>query len=128
MRKGDKAAIANMRLDGMKPPAIAAALGLSVNTVYTHIRRHPDIPNARTCLYCGRPVLQPAGARTKKFCSSSCRMSWWNSHQHLVKRKAYYRLVCQFCGKEFESYGNKNRKYCCRACYIADLRKRSVQL
>lgn len=75
MRKEDKAAIANMRLDGMKPPAIAAALGLSVNTVYTHIRRHPDIPNARTCLYCGRPVLQPAGARTKKFCSSSCRMS-----------------------------------------------------
>ena len=28
-------------------------------------------------------------------------------------------LTCQHCGKEFESYGNKNRKYCCRTCYIA---------
>lgn len=128
MRQDEKAAIDNMRIDGMKPPAIAAALGLSVNTVYTYIRRHPELPNARTCLYCGKPVLQPHGKRVKKFCSSSCRMAWWNSHQDQVKRKAYYKLVCQFCGKEFESYGNKNRKYCCRTCYIADLRKRSLQL
>ena len=49
MRQEDRAAIENMRIDGMKPPTIAAALGLSVNTVYTHIRRHPEIPNTRTC-------------------------------------------------------------------------------
>ena len=111
MRQEDRAAIDNMRIDGIKPPAIATALGLSVNTVYTHIRRHPEIPNTRTCRYCGRPVIQPRGKRAKKYCSRDCRMAWWNSHQDQVERKAYYRLECQFCGKEFESYGNKNRKY-----------------
>ena len=128
MRYEDKTAIDNMRLDGMTPPAIAAALGLSVNTVYTHIRRHPELPNTRTCRYCGKPIAQPRGKRAKKFCSSACRMSWWNSHQEQINKKAYYRLVCQHCGKEFESYGNKNRKYCCRECYIAALRRRSAQL
>ena len=128
MRQEDRSAIDNMRIDGIKPPTIAAALGLSVNTVYTHIRRHPEISNTRTCRYCGRPVIQPPGKRPKKYCSDACRNAWWNSHQDQVDRKAYYHLECQFCGKEFESYGNKNRKYCCRACYIAALRKRSVQL
>ena len=32
-------------------------------------------------------------------------------------KRAYYRLVCHQCGKEFEVYGNSRRKYCCRECY-----------
>ena len=128
MRLQDKIAINNMRLEGHSPSVIAAKLGLSAGTVRSHIHRHPNIPGAKACKNCGRPLMQPKGRREKKFCSDSCRMAWWNSHQDQVERKAYYRLECQFCGKEFESYGNKNRKYCCRACYVADLRKRSVQL
>ena len=63
MRQEERATIDNMRIDGMKPQEIAAALGLSVNTVYTHIRRHLEIPNVRTCRYCGMPVIQPPGKR-----------------------------------------------------------------
>ena len=119
MRLQDKIAINNMRLEGHSPSVIAAKLGLSAGTVRSHIHRHPNIPGAKACKNCGRPLMQPKGRREKKFCSDICRMAWWNSHQEDVNRKAYYELVCQHCGKEFESYGNKNRKYCCRACYVA---------
>ena len=119
MRLQDKIAINNMRLEGHSPSVIAAKLGLSAGTVRSHIHRHPNIPGAKACKNCGKALMQSKGRREKKFCSDSCRMVWWNSHQAEVKRNAYYNLVCQHCGKEFESYGNKNRKYCCRACYVA---------
>jgi len=119
MKPQDKLAIDNMRLDGISRAEIASRLHLSPNTVYSHIRRHPQIPNARTCLYCGKPVLQTKGHRAKKFCSDNCRMAWWNSHQDNINKKAYYTLTCSQCGKKFTAYGNKNRKYCCRECYIA---------
>ena len=119
MRLQDKIAINNMRLEGHSPSVIAATLGLPQSTVRSHIHRHPGIPNSKSCKQCGKPVLQPQGRREKKFCSDACRMAWWNSHQEVVNKKAFYALVCEYCGKEFESYGNQNRKYCCRACYVA---------
>ena len=115
----NKIAINNMRLEGHSPSVIAATLGLSAGTVRAHIHRYPEIPNTKLCKSCGKPVLQSEKRREKKFCSDVCRMLWWNSHRDLVNRKAYYNLTCEYCGKEFESYGNKNRKYCSRACYVA---------
>ena len=126
MRLQDKIAINNMRLEGHSPSVIAAKLGLSAGTVRSHIHRHPNIPGAKACKNCGKPLMQPKGHREKKFCSDACRMAWWNSHQEAVSRKAYYNLVCQHCGQEFESYGNKNRKYCCRACYVASRQPESI--
>jgi len=126
MRLQDKIAINNMRLEGHSPSVIAAKLGLAPGTVRSHIHRHPVIPGTKACQNCGKPLMQPKGRREKKFCSDACRMAWWNSHQEDVSMKAYYNLVCQHCGKEFESYGNKNRKYCCRACYVASRRTESV--
>ena len=43
-----------------------------------------------------------------------------------INKKAYYTLVCEECGKEFVSYGNNRRKYCCRTCYLIARRARSV--
>ena len=40
-------------------------------------------------------------------------------NKRLIESYAHYNLTCEYCGKEFESYGNKNRKYCSRACYVA---------
>lgn len=31
-----------------------------------------------------------------------------------------YILKCQYCGKDYESKGFKNRKYCSHECYIRD--------
>ena len=81
MRLQDKIAINNMRLEGHSPTVIAAKLGIPAGTVRSHIHRHPNIPGARACKNCGRPLMQPKGRREKKICSDTCRMAWWNSHQ-----------------------------------------------
>lgn len=113
----EKSEINRMRLEGYSASAIATFLGLSASTVRSHIHRHPEIENTRLCKNCGKPVLQTPNRREKKFCSDTCRMEWWNKHQGEVHRKAYYTLTCEYCKKEFTSYGNKNRKYCSRDCY-----------
>ena len=106
---------------------IAIALGLSVNTVRSYIRRHPPKDTVEVgCRQCGKPVMQHKGRKAKYFCSDRCRNAWWNAHPEKVQRKAYYRLACRFCGKEFVSYGNKTRKYCSRLCYADARRSRSV--
>ena len=71
-------AIDSLRLLDMTPTAIAESLGVSVNTVKSHIRRHPEIPGILRCLYCGKPVKQTEGRKAKKFCSDRCRISYWN--------------------------------------------------
>ena len=119
MKLQDQIAINNMRLEGHSPSEIAARLGLSPSTVRSHIHRHRHISGTKACKHCGQPLVQPKGCREKKFCSDRCRMAWWNSHKEEVNKQAYYKLTCQHCGKEFDSYGNANRKYCCRTCYIA---------
>ena len=117
MKQSDINAITDMRLKGCGASAIAAVLRLSPNTVKSYMRRHPDLPGTHRCARCGSIFAQPEGRREKKFCSDKCRTSWWNIHQEKINKKAYYTLVCQYCGKEYESYGNKNRKYCSRVCY-----------
>lgn len=67
-----------LRLQGVPPSAIARELGLSVNTVKSYIRRHPDLPNIKHCLCCGIPVAQHKGRKQKKFCSDRCRITYWN--------------------------------------------------
>ena len=119
MKLQDQIAITNMRLEGHSPSVIAATLGLSPSTVRSHIHRHRHVRDEQSCKHCGKPLVQTKGHRAKKFCSDSCRMAWWNSHKEEVNKQAFYKLTCQQCGKEFDSYGNSNRKYCCRACYIA---------
>lgn len=78
MKKHILNAITQMRLDGKKATEIADTLGLSVNTVKSHIRRHPDTPNTVPCLCCGKEVLQTKGRKMKKYCSDRCRITWWN--------------------------------------------------
>ena len=121
----NKIAINNLRLAGLTHTEIAARLGLPRSTVCAHIRRHPEIPNTRACENCGCLIQQTPGHRAKRFCSDACRWTWWNGHPEAITRKAYYTLTCEHCGKEFESYGNKKRKYCSRECYYAS--RRSVQ-
>lgn len=78
MSKADRKEIERMRMDGYGPTHIANELGLSVNTVKSHIRRHPSLKNAVYCLQCGRAVSQTPGRKQKRFCSNTCRSRYWN--------------------------------------------------
>jgi len=73
--------IDNLRIQGIPPTVIANTLGVSVNTVKSHIRRHPEIPGTLRCLHCGKLVMQSGGRKAKKFCSDRCRVSYWNSQR-----------------------------------------------
>ena len=126
MKKQDMETVNTMRLQGKSASEIAWTLGISVNTVRSHIRRHPELEGGKPCKNCGRPIVALPGRKEKLFCSDKCRMTWWNSHREQVQKKAYYRLTCTHCGKEFESYGNQNRKFCYRNCYLLSRRALSL--
>ena len=132
MTESQKSEIIKLRAAGNGCRAIASKLGMSANTVKSFCKRNNI--NAETaagltethagkitrCENCGKPVQQVKGRRFKRFCGDSCRAAWWNRNLHLVKRKAYYTIVCKHCGKEFQVYGDRRRKYCTYGCYITD--------
>ena len=120
MTAEEKAEIVALRSNGATYAGIAEKLNLSINTVKSFYRRYRENTTAVSahCKCCGKPLVQPKTAREKKFCSDMCRMKWWNSHRDEVNKKSLcsYRCIC--CGKSFQAYGSKRRKYCSRACYI----------
>lgn len=126
MTQQQKEKIIKMRRDGFSYSRISTSLGISENTVKSFCRRN-NLGGAYTeasvqkdgifCRQCGTPLTQTAGVKQKRFCSDKCRMAWWKDHPEAVNRKALYTFTCSTCGREFKSYGNKNRKYCSRACY-----------
>ena len=108
---------------------IANKLGLSIDTVKSHCKRHnimKGIPPSDStsqghfCLQCGKPILQDPKRKEKKYCSDACRNKWWNSHTDLIKQKSGRTVVCAKCGKEFYVNMQSNRKYCSHECYIDD--------
>ena len=126
----DKARIQKMRQNGMDYFCIAQELSLSINTVKSFCRRNNlcdkdmnstiDGSNARStiCKQCGKRLEQKSVSRPRLFCSESCRRIWWKEHDALLERRAFYPCVCERCGKDFKSYGNKKRKFCGHSCYI----------
>lgn len=124
MTDAEKEKIRFWRLEGLGYGTIAARLGLSENTVKSFCRRNHLTGVASkepvcVCRHCGQPLALLPKRKERKFCSETCRRAWWKAHQELVNRKAFYLITCAHCGKEFKSYGNRTRKYCSHACYIA---------
>lgn len=66
------------------------------------------------CLHCGVKLEQNNRGRRKKFCGTKCKSEWEKTNRKI------YILQCEYCGKEYKSLGDKNRKYCSHDCYIRD--------
>lgn len=124
-----KRKIKELRETGYSYASISKELSMSVNTVKSFCWRNkikmppkiiePETKSWRdTCANCGKPLSNGRTGRPKRFCSELCRRAWWKEHSKESKKTAYYTLVCKECGMPFESYGNKNRKFCCHVCYI----------
>jgi len=111
----EKARVTEMTLSGHSVSEIAEELGVSKNTIKSFLRRNK---NEMVCLNCGAVITQQPHKKMKKFCSDQCRMKWWNAHPSDMIRKSAVKLQCQCCGKEFQDYSVKQRKYCSRSCYI----------
>ena len=117
MTEREKRKLNHLQLKGYGYKKISTLLGLPTEYVKTYCRRN-EPSDSSTCLQCGVSFPVKPGRCVQFFCSDKCRMAWWNSHREQVQKKTYYTLVCAHCGKEFESYGNQNRKYCSRDCYL----------
>ncbi len=124
MTNAQKQQIITLRKQGYGYIKIGQMLGISNNTVRSFCRRNildrDTLTNTVMCKQCGKPIKRASGRKPKKFCSDACRVLWWNKHLDCVKRKAIYEFTCANCGHPFSAYGNKGRKYCSQACYIAD--------
>jgi hypothetical protein len=126
--------IVEMRIKGIGYKSIGTIVGLSRDIVRNYCKSHNltgyasaltknvqmRMESGEACQYCGGTIVKPKTGRPKKFCSEKCRREWWKIHPEAVKRSetASYKLRCENCGREFISYGNRNRKYCSHDCYI----------
>mgnify|MGYP000860860568 CR=1 FL=1 len=121
--------IVMLRNSGGSYSEISRALGISINTIKSFCRRNNLGGRASQrslneniqqiyCKMCGKRLEMKPNRKPKMFCSDACRLAWWKSHPELINRKAVYHFICAYCGKEFDSYGNKKRKYCSHSCYI----------
>ena len=62
------------------------------------------------CGFCGGPMKKASTGRPRRFCCEECRRRYWKGHREEIKRSDK--------AETFESYGNKNRKFCCHEHYI----------
>ena len=128
MTEAEKLRIHKLSQEGLGYKKIAAALDLPVNSVKTYLRRHPAGENSAAipdvCERCGKPIVQAPHRKRKRFCSDSCRISWWNAHPDKGGKRTLHTFTCAYCGRSFQS-GAKGRRYCSRTCYAA-ARKKAV--
>ena len=124
MTEKQKQQILNYRKEGLGHTAISRLLNLSINTVKSFCRRNKlntkatpiILPDSKGhCKQCDLPLIQTKG-KPKTFCSDKCRFTWWNANRNNLDHQAN----CANCGSPFDTRGNKSRKYCNHACYIAN--------
>lgn len=129
-----KDTIKRMRSEGYSFSQISKVIGISVNTLKSYCRRNKfsketgnedikrehEIEDVNICKYCSAAIDQIPKQKPKKFCSEKCRTAWWKINADSINKKAIYKIICKNCNREFESYSNKDRKYCSHECYIED--------
>ena len=76
MRLQMKHQIQNLALQGYDYKRIANIIGLSPDTMKSHLRCHPPTEGMSVCLQCGKPIQQNPGRKEKKYCSDKCRMDY----------------------------------------------------
>ncbi|MEG0155196.1 MAG: hypothetical protein RR869_06375 [Lachnospiraceae bacterium] len=74
------------------------------------------------CIQCGKPIVNKATGRRRKYCSVKCKQKWEAAHP-----KKNYEQICQLCGKPFKS-SSKSQKYCSHECYVQDRFYRDEQM
>jgi len=101
----DRERVRMLRLGGAVTEQIAAETGLTEDKVRNYLRELalPEFgccfsgdgaaalehwyrsgcegePTALLCEHCGKPILNPARGRHRKFCSDKCRNAFWNEN------------------------------------------------
>ena len=129
MTEQQKITIRNLREQNFSYIAIARAMSLTVSTIKSYCQRSGLAGNRKDAFksqsnnlkalltFCSQ-IIQKEKVKRRIFCSDECRVTWWNSHLELVKRRNPHTDRCLCCGNEFTWHGSKERKFCSHACYI----------
>lgn len=119
MTEYEKSQIKTLRGQGLGCSVIATNLGLNREAVKTFLRRNPpDI-----CPICGKSLIMTPHKRSKRFCSSKCRMIWWRLHPEQMSHRKLYPHICRQCNIPFET-SKASSKFCSRKCAAEARRKR----
>ena len=129
MKREDFKQVQTLRESGYSYSEIATVLGVPKNSIKSYCNRFgirlgsgappDDVDSALRCRQCGLVIEKKRSAAIKRFCSSECRMRWWNAHRDRATSKVAQPTACANCGKAFRSYVSENRKYCSHQCYIS---------
>lgn len=130
MKREDYQQVQSLREAGYSYSRIANVLGVPKNSVKSYCNRFgihlgagdsiSDADGLLRCRQCGGVILCEKHHAEKRFCSSECRMRWWNAHRNRAISKASQTTVCANCRRVFCSYIGEHRKYCSHRCYISD--------
>ena len=124
MTAGEKDTVRQLREQGYGYKTISNIMGIPCETIKSHLKRHPCVICSAsrsetwklgTCKQCGEPLIQDPKRRPRLFCSDECRLTWWNQNKYREGRNPRT-FKCLNCGKEFQAFVVKERKYCSHAC------------
>ena len=126
--------IQEMRMKGSGYKAIGAAIGLSRDIVRNYCKKHNlagyaavvsknmklMVDGKEVCHFCGNAITQPRDWKAETLLLRKMQEGMVEGAPGGNEKSEFasYELTCQHCGKTFISYGNRNRKYCSRECYI----------
>lgn len=115
MTNETRIAIEKLRAAGKSFSEISKITGVPIGTVNSFFYRHTKVVDF--CKNCGQKIRQTKGHRQKMFCDEVCKRRWYKKHAEERKLTAWHIFKCECCGTVFTSYGNHNRRFCCRDCY-----------
>ena len=129
MTEEEKNTVRKLREQGCGYKTISNINGIHYETIKSHLKRHPCVisPSSQCkkdttgrivfCKQCGEPVKQDPKHRVRLFCCDECRHTWWAKNKYR-EGGTPHTFKCLNCGKEFQAFVVKERKYCSHACYI----------
>lgn len=141
MTEEEKNTVRRLREQGYGYKTISNITGIHRETIKSHLKRHPcevgsapprpaqcqikktetkkteAPPSAETvpCKQCGEPFIPKR--KGTLFCCDECRQKWWGKNKY-KEGGTPHTFKCLNCGKEFQAYVVKDRKYCSHDCYI----------
>ena len=124
MTDAQKEQVRYLRCEGLGYGAIATRLGISRirSRAFAAATTSPEwLPKEPVvvCRNCGRPLPQYPKRKQRKFAPRLAAAHGGSCTRSLSIKPPSIRPPCAHCGQEFQSYGNRKRKYCSHACYIA---------
>lgn len=121
----------HLRSKGVSLGKIAQLTGLTKNVVSSSCKSicistdenniEQEMQAGIACAFCGDILTQPkSSGRRRRFCCTACRRKYWTIHrsEQRQRKEAIHVMNCAFCGRTFEVYGNRKRKYCCHEHYL----------